>query len=493
MKKKFRLIIFLLIVTVVIFTIYNIYEFNNRSSENQYNELINDLNRDTTDFTSWISNKKEILNTAKDVVDNFGYDEVVFWHTQNPYLNINNDDPNISRIYIGLATGEFITGGDWIPPEDYDPRTRVWYQGAVDAGDTIISDVYIDVETGDRTVTISSPLYMDGSFVGVISADVFMEDISDWLASQITDERVYTYLLDPDGTIIVHTLKSELVGVNVNNIGQVDEAFASQQDILVGYFEEVKQTSQIVRMEYDAHGMQIRGIVKKIEDGEWYLAVASTDDGHIMNVVMNNIKYVLFNLLTLVIILYLLLVVIHIKQELEKQNVLLTFDSERDFLTGIYNRRYFDVFMADLWVRKNDDTQISLLMMDIDDFKKYNDAFGHVKGDEILVKVTDIIHHCIRREDVLARYGGEEFILVLENVTLEAASHIAAKIVKAVYEANIENTSAPTGRITISIGVSTYTGDMSGKSMDVRQFVDLTDAALYAAKEQGRNRFVVSE
>ncbi len=487
MRKKFSLIILLLVISIIIFIIYNVHDLSNKSSENQYNKLVNDLHKDTTDFTSWISNKKEILNTAKDFVDNFSYEEITGWNTLNPYLNINNDDPDISQIYIGFASGEFITGGEWIPPDDYDPRTRIWYKEAIQANDTIISDVYIDLETGDRTVTISSPLYLDSRFVGVISADVFMNNISKWLANQISGKNIYTYLLNSEGTVIVHTLRQDLVGTNIFE-KQHYESYFARQDLFLSYIEEVKNTNQIVRMEYVAAGKKTRGIIRKIEDGEWYLSVAAVENHDIIHFIKLNNKSIIFNLLMLGIILMLLQLIIRIKQELEKKNQLLTLDNERDFLTGIFNRRYFNLYMENLWKSADGCSEISLLMMDIDHFKGYNDTYGHIKGDEVLISVTNLINNTIRKQDVFARYGGEEFILVLDQVSESDAEKIAGKIVLAVYQANIENSSSPNGRITLSIGVASM---KHSKNVDVRQFTNSADQALYKAKEKGRNTVVV--
>ena len=133
-------------------------------------------------------------------------------------------------------------------------------------------------------------------------------------------------------------------------------------------------------------------------------------------------------------------------------------------------------------------SEISLLMMDIDHFKGYNDTYGHIKGDEVLIEVTKAINDTIRKQDIFARYGGEEFVLVLEQVSENDAEKIAEKIIEAVYEADIENTSSPKGRITISIGIASM---LNRKKLDLSQFTNRADQALYKAKEKGRNTLAV--
>lgn len=490
MLRKFRIVISLLILSIVIFTTYNAYDLSTKNNENIYNRLIQDLYQDTTDFTTWLERKKEIVDTARDFVDNFSIDEVIARSTMNPYLNINNDDQNISQIYIGLADGEFITGGEWIPPEDYDPTSRVWYREAVQADETIISDVYIDRETGDRTVTISSPLYMENGFAGVIAADVFMEDISRWLTDEINRKNIYTYLLDGDGTVILHTLRSGIVGSNIYEDDEFYETFFARKQTFLDFFEEVKHSGQSVRMEYIASGKKTLGIIQQIDDSDWYLAVASYENNDIRNFINMNRRTITFNVLSLVVVLILLRLIINIKNELLQKNQLLTLDNQRDFLTGIYNRRYFNLYMERLWKSSADVTVVSLLMLDIDYFKGYNDTYGHIEGDEVLKSVTRVIENSIRREDVFARYGGEEFTVLLQQVMKEDAEKVAEKIITAVREMNVENIASPLGRITLSIGVASVE---PGSSMGVREFSNAADQELYKAKEAGRDRVSASD
>lgn len=166
-------------------------------------------------------------------------------------------------------------------------------------------------------------------------------------------------------------------------------------------------------------------------------------------------------------------------------NEVLTNDNKRDFLTGIYNRRYFNLHIDQLWHQSREQHQISLLMMDIDFFKGYNDTYGHIKGDEVLQRVTTLITQLIRKEDVFSRYGGEEFALVLAKTSLADAQKIGDKIRQAVFNADIQNESSPYDRITLSIGI---TSTVPKESVSVRSFIDSADKALYSAKENGRNR-----
>lgn len=476
MRKNFRLIISLLVVTVILFIVYNISQLEQEISENQYNNLIHDLSSISIDFSIWISNKKDILDTTKDVVDNFSYDVIVMHKTENPYLNINNDDPDISQIYIGLEDGSFLTGGQWTPPEDYDPTTRVWYLEAVEADETIVSKVYIDRETGKPLVTISSPLYIEDNFVGVISADVFLGNIDDYLQQQITDEDLYTYLVDRDGMVIIHTTRRNLEGKNLYT--------DIKDQILIDYFEEVKNTSGLVRMEYEFDNKEIKGIIQKIEGGEWYLTVSFENDNSLLQRGSINWQNLGVNIVGLSIMLILIYMILNMKRELDGMNKFLTHENEKDFLTGIYNRRYFNLYMDKLWKKSSPEQEVSLIFIDIDNFKEYNDTYGHIYGDEVIKKVTKCIGDHVRKVDVLARYGGEEFALVLDGTRKDIAKKISNTILAAIYDLNIEHSESEFGRITISVGVITVT---PSSGISVRDTIDRVDIALYEAKDVGRN------
>jgi len=481
MDLKFRSIIILLIISVSIFGIYNVGELENEITKNQYNELVNELSKVTIDFSTWISTKKEMLNTTKDFVNNFTYEEITKEKISNPYLNINNDDPNVSQVYIGLKDGNFVTGGLWMPPDDYDPGTRVWYKDAVERNETIISPIYTDRETDSQLITISSPLYIDETFVGVISTDIFLNNITDFLLKQIYGNNIYAYLLDRQGDIIVHTKNSDLVGKN---------AYEEVNDkVMVQYFEAAKKTEEIVDMQYVYNDKNIKGITQKVKNIDWYLVVAVEEENIVSAFGDINKGNLIFNAFVVIIIILLIFLIIRIKKELDIKNQVLTIDNKMDFLTNIYNRRYFNEWMDKIWEESKGRTEISLLMMDLDNFKKYNDYYGHVKGDEVLKKVTNIVMHLIRKEDVFARYGGEEFALILHNVSLENAEKIGSIIREAIYVANIRHEKSPFNRVTISIGIASIVPSNNDR---IRNFINASDKALYEAKEKGRNCVVLN-
>lgn len=165
--------------------------------------------------------------------------------------------------------------------------------------------------------------------------------------------------------------------------------------------------------------------------------------------------------------------------------LLLSSDQEKDHfaqlavldgLTGLYNRRYFKELIASEFRRCR---TISLLMIDIDNFKNYNDTNGHPAGDELLKKAAKVFKDSVREVDSICRYGGEEFVVVLPQTEKEGAKLVAERLCKQV------NLFLPT---TVSIGIANYPAD----AQDSAVLVEKADGALYKAKQTGKNKWVVA-
>jgi diguanylate cyclase (GGDEF)-like protein len=162
--------------------------------------------------------------------------------------------------------------------------------------------------------------------------------------------------------------------------------------------------------------------------------------------------------------------------------------SIRDGLTGIYNRRHFDEVLLSEWKRSiRTQKPLALLLIDVDCFKNLNDRYGHPEGDECLKKIAGQLSKILRRSsDTLARYGGEEFIAILPETCRESAQIIADEMRKSVEDLKIRNEgSKPADVVTVSIGVCSETAMLNRPAEEI---LNATDAALYRAKEQGRNR-----
>ncbi len=163
--------------------------------------------------------------------------------------------------------------------------------------------------------------------------------------------------------------------------------------------------------------------------------------------------------------------------------------SRHDTLTGLANRRYFDEVLDHEWLRcRRDGAFLSLLFIDVDFFKNFNDHYGHQHGDECLRQVAGALRGFARRPgDFAARYGGEEFVLLYPQTGPDTAVHLAGEILKAVSDLKIKHRfSSVADHVTISIGVTSMA---PGPGAEPEHLVRGADHALYLAKNNGRNRF----
>jgi diguanylate cyclase (GGDEF)-like protein len=163
--------------------------------------------------------------------------------------------------------------------------------------------------------------------------------------------------------------------------------------------------------------------------------------------------------------------------------------ASKDSLTGLFNRRYFKNYLKSVFPRNNDTLRkLSVLLIDVDFFKNYNDCRGHQAGDECLIAVADCLMACTRRtQDLVARYGGEEFIILLPGSDSEQALAVAARVRgKIAARAIFHGASAVSPTVTVSQGIAEWR-----PGVDRKQLIENADLALYQAKAQGRNGYIL--
>ncbi len=183
--------------------------------------------------------------------------------------------------------------------------------------------------------------------------------------------------------------------------------------------------------------------------------------------------------------------IILMRDQLNKLNQELTILSEHDSLTKLLNRRTFEDRVVDIWrIASRNREPVTLLLLDIDHFKRYNDTYGHLAGDECIKRVAQAIASCVNRPgDILARYGGEEFIALLPNTPERGAHHVARLIKSAIESLNIVHEGSPTSDlVTVSIGGAVVNQTAGVK---LRGLIHAADKALYQAKKRGRNAITI--
>lgn len=157
-----------------------------------------------------------------------------------------------------------------------------------------------------------------------------------------------------------------------------------------------------------------------------------------------------------------------------------------DEKTGIYNNKFFEtILQMEIEKAKRKKQKLCIMITDIDFFKKVNDKYGHVKADDLLLKLAKVMQDQVRKSDVLARFGGEEFVILLPETSLTKAKKLANRLKKAIHSDKI----LKKYRVTISGGITQFRGNRDSK----KAFMTRSDKALYKAKKEGRDRFISLE
>jgi diguanylate cyclase (GGDEF)-like protein/PAS domain S-box-containing protein len=174
---------------------------------------------------------------------------------------------------------------------------------------------------------------------------------------------------------------------------------------------------------------------------------------------------------------------IRLREALKNQSI-------RDALTGLFNRRYLEeTFERELHRAVRGKQSLSVVMFDLDHFKRFNDTFGHEAGDTVLHEMGAFLYRNTRTDDIACRYGGEEFVLIFPNSSLDAAEKRAEQLRSSIKNLNIIHRGQPLGPVTISVGIAAY--PLNGSSPS--QLIANADAALYQAKRAGRDQIVLAQ
>jgi diguanylate cyclase (GGDEF)-like protein len=175
--------------------------------------------------------------------------------------------------------------------------------------------------------------------------------------------------------------------------------------------------------------------------------------------------------------------------EIRKTESTLRHQALRDPLTGLFNRRFLDAGLAQQIMRsRRSGEPASLLMLDIDHFKNYNDEYGHEAGDAVLRAIGQLLQTQVRGGDVACRFGGEEFVILMPDAPLESAKERGRQILEAIRGLEIPHQGHLLPSVTASLGVAGFPAHAS----DAEGILEAADNALYVAKRTGRDRMVIS-
>ena len=360
-----------------------------------------------------------------------------------------------------------------------------------------ISSPYVSV-LGTLTINISTPFFdKNNNFAGIILAAFDPNALSNLLSSVIYSDDMKASIMHGDGTLfLTFPSNSFLVGKKLLDNQSLLSKHISSGNILntfkgltyVGEDNRILSLYSIIPNELDVNATLYVSVSRNI------------------NTLYADIK----NEIIVMVILYFLLLIFSIPVIFflqKRRYILLQFEIKNreesrkrleelayiDSLTKIANRRYFDEFLEKEWnYCKRNKKELSIILLDIDFFKQYNDTYGHQAGDLCLQKIARCLEDKLNRShDLVARYGGEEFVCILPNTNKLDAINIATKLKIAVQNLEIPHeNSRISSMVTISLGVSTV---IPKDELDKTKLIKKADNALYLAKENGRNRVEFEE
>ncbi len=537
LRKKFSLLFLLTAVMPLLFTTFVagvLGEQNEVKAVFEQNQVLaNNIAKDVDQMFSEKINMLEIIANT---------DEINSMHpdAQSRLLKVLADrDEDIHIVLVADLDGNLITRSDGLSADALiNYADREYFQTAQSTKKTAISDTLISRSTGKLGIVIAAPIKNDAqAVVGFLIANIGMDRIVAHISQISIGKTGYAFLVNAKGLVLLHPQLQ--IGQDISDFPPVKAAMSKQTGWVEYEFEQQKQLAGFSHIGHTGWGLVVQQPFDEAMTGIWQVrrvglllvlltAVLAGFIGIMkaralarpitaMSVMAENLAagkmnasiwpdtgdelgQLAFSFNNMALQLqkreselrqaYEVLEV-RVQErtyELELLNEKLERLSLSDGLTGIANRRYFDDFLAREWGRaKRDQTPISLLMLDVDNFKLYNDTYGHIAGDECLKKIATILGGVTKRStDLAARYGGEEFALILPNTTQENSLLIGNKILASIEELRLEHSASSVSRfVTVSIGSASFV-PTRGSSPEI--ILLAADQVLYQAKQTGRNQ-----
>ncbi|WP_126993197.1 sensor domain-containing diguanylate cyclase [Thermosipho globiformans] len=515
----FYILLFLILFSALSFGLILTYTLY-KSEIKQAKELIYQKNKAVSFFVESYFKKfyitLDFLSTLDNVINAQKLKEKEKENIINFYKKIQKIDPDINYLYSAYENGSILIY-NYTPPEGFNPKVRPWYKAAIESYPKISNGIpYKEIKTKEWLVSMGKALYdKNGNLTGVVAIDTSVNKINELINKKDNNfDSLYSYILNKNQEVIFHPNK-EYISKAVKELVNKNFDFSSNE----GYFE--YKLNKYDKIAYytnlDFLGWTVVTVVNKeeiilkiihglffpisivvfisISIGIWLTfslygkiispitklkeRIQKIANGHLIN---NDFRYPDNEIG----------IIAHevekfTEKELYRKNIellelnkKLKYLSERDQLTDLYNRHKMNKEIRKHYYNyKRYGRPFSLLMVDIDKFKKINDTYGHMVGDEVLKKLAKILVKNVRKSDIVSRWGGEEFLILLSETNLEQAIEVAEKIRKI-----IETEIFPKDiKITVSIGV-----DSVENYEHIKDLLIVVDEKLYKAKENGRNR-----
>ncbi|MGE7840835.1 sensor domain-containing diguanylate cyclase [Lysinibacillus sp. NPDC093712] len=525
LRRGHIVIIFIISLCIFIPTIFIEYQ---QTINHQKEEMTNYLDAQTYFFESWLKERSEDIHTISNLafVKGYQYEQAQAFFQEYKKQTVFTDLVFVNKegiVQFDTVT-EYQHNGIGI-----DVKNREYFQVAQKTKQQYITDVLISKVTKEPIIAFASPILDEQQqFNGVVFGTVNFNTVDLLLNESRVGFKGHAYIVNQDGTLLTELVsKKKEVALASQNI--LSQNYNIDERILM-----IAQSNKMqspINSYKDANGEWVLAKSKPINQGKWYFI----SEVNLLEAYTSLLKR--FGLLAICILVGTFLTIkvmlmitkkieepiqqllkgvgkveqghydykINEKQlapyakefqelcssfnemsaKVKEDTILLKELSVTCQLTKLYNRRYL-IEQGELVFQdcKNNEYHCSCIAIDIDFFKKVNDTYGHLTGDEVLKHVAKIIKESVRIKDITTRYGGEEFVILSPVTTLESAVKIAERIRKNVeeYPFTIGEQCIP---MTVSVGIAEFSN-----SKDISTFYDLidkADQALYVAKESGRN------
>jgi len=324
--------------------------------------------------------------------------------------------------------------------------------------------LYMDAIGKGLMVTVGKPLYFHNEFMGTIDIDITLNNFDNILLRLDYFDNQTAIYNKKNQILASHNI---IENFNRSKIYKINDFVAP----LILNIQETLDSVQYIDYKYV--------FVKILPDSKFrfiYIANAYT-------IWLKSLVYTFPIFILMLLSLYL----IFLYQKSKYINHKLKLQTVKDYMTGIYNRRYFFEVAEALYLRANrKHSKLAVIMIDIDDFKAINDTYGHDIGDLAIIEVRKVLERNLRKYDLFARFGGEEFCVLLDDISKEDVEKLFEKIRK-----DFENNRITSGDITIGYTVSF--GIAYGMMSSLEKLIKVADKAVYASKQNGKNQVTIYE
>lgn len=445
----------------------DVIEITNASGANVLLIIERELNRDLDMHAQSLQTIINVIKSPSGLDNSLGLAALVYGHVAG--------SPGMGTIILTDKYGQLLQDLNHDGETQQDLSTREYFQVHAKGDHSIhLSHPFRpSYNSSMRVISLSRPLIdQNGKFDGVVAAITNIRSLEGY-AEDLKISR--------DDTISIHLLDGTLLAQWPDNAPARtrEETRAFQNFIRSGRAKFINDATNTARPYWQGY--------RRVGN---YPAVVTIERARrtvlqtwLARSVITIIFLIAFNLATVVLAYRL---TSHLRRQKNAESRLRA-EANTDALTGLYNRRWFDELIRKEWHRHLRNNQnLAVLMLDIDQFKAYNDHYGHQMGDKALIKVANQVRTAAQRdEDGSARYGGEEFVVVLPNCDLTGALVVAEAIRQGVESAGLPHAKGDRGIVTISVGVASTS---SNKVESVEALVKRADEMLYEAKLGGRNR-----